>query len=86
MERFCQNCYTMAEDYYLFENLSPELIFSILTHRPDLESLDSLIRASPVAFRVFNLQAATIFRTVLSSGSTHAYTCAIIRIIALIRA
>ncbi|KUJ15984.1 uncharacterized protein LY89DRAFT_100766 [Mollisia scopiformis] len=71
---------------YLENRLPPELLIPILTHLPDLESLDSFLRASPAAYRVFDTQSMQIFTTVLSSGSTHTYTCALIRIIALIRA
>jgi len=67
------------------ESLAPELLFPILTQLPDLESLDSLLRASPAAFRVFNSRAIAIFEAIFSSGVTHEYTCALIRIIAKIR-
>jgi hypothetical protein len=65
------------------ENLSLELLFPILAYLPDLDS-----RASPAAYRLFNTQpnGPAIFEAVLSSGTTHKYTCALIRIIALIRA
>ncbi|CZR65893.1 uncharacterized protein PAC_15793 [Phialocephala subalpina] len=76
----------MTDPHCYLESLSPELLLPILTYLPDLDSLDSLLRASPAAYRVFDTQSATIFKTVLSSGSTHIYTCALIRIIALIRA
>ena len=76
----------MTSPHGYFESLSPELLLPILSHLPDLDSLDSLLRASPAACRVFDTQSATIFKTVLSSGNTHTYTCALIRIIALIRA
>jgi hypothetical protein len=79
---------TMTTPNCYLENLSPELLFPILAYLPDLESLSSLLRASPGAYRLFNTQpnGPAIFEAVLSSGSTHKYTCALIRIIALIRA
>jgi hypothetical protein len=67
------------------ENLSPELLLPILISLPDLESLDSLLRASPAAFRIFDSFGATVFEKVLSSGSNLTYTCSLIRITALIR-
>ncbi|KAE9377719.1 hypothetical protein N431DRAFT_164954 [Stipitochalara longipes BDJ] len=76
----------MTDPHCYLESLSPELLIPILTRLPDLESLDSLLRASPAAYHVFDTHAATVFEEVLSSGSTHTYTCALIRIIALIRA
>jgi len=67
------------------ESLAPELLFPILAHLPDLESLDSLLRASPAAFQVFNSRAIAIVEAIFSSGVTHEYTCALIRIVAKIR-
>ncbi|KAF8862218.1 hypothetical protein BDZ45DRAFT_213936 [Acephala macrosclerotiorum] len=76
----------MTDPRCCLESLPPELLLPILTHLTDLESLDSFLRASPAAHRIFDTQSAKVFKTVLSSGSTHTYTCALIRIIALIRA
>ena len=53
------------------ESLPPELLLPILTHLPDLDSLGSLLRASPAAYRVFDTRSAFVFKTVLSSGNTH---------------
>lgn len=68
------------------ELLSPELLSPILCHLPDLESLDSLLRASPASCRLFDVQGSAVLKAVLNSGSTHTYTCSLVRIIALIRA
>ncbi|KAH6714211.1 hypothetical protein BKA61DRAFT_57390 [Leptodontidium sp. MPI-SDFR-AT-0119] len=76
---------TVAHTMPSFEALAPELIVPILAGLQDLEALDYILRASPAAYRVFNTQSAGILITVLSSGFTHTYTCALIRIIALIR-
>jgi hypothetical protein len=67
------------------ESLPPELLLPILIALPDLESLDSLLRASPAAFRIFDSFGAIVFETILSSGSNYTYTCALIRITTLIR-
>lgn len=68
------------------ETLAPELLLPILNGLTDLESLDNLLRVSPASYCVFSTQSATVFKAVLSSGNTHIYTCALIRIIALLRA
>lgn len=69
-----------------FESLAPELLFPIMTHLPDLESLHDLLRASPAAFRLFGLRGIEIFETILSFDSNiHEYTRALIRIVALLR-
>lgn len=72
-----------GRDY--LQRLPTELIFPILTYLPDLESLDSLVRASPVVFRLFEAHGAEIFETVLSSGAIHEHACGLIRIAALVR-
>lgn len=80
--------FIMASSKCYIESLPVELLSPILTYLPDLESLDNVLRASPAAFRVFDNAdfSATIFETVLSPGTTHKYSCALIRIITLIRA
>lgn len=69
----------------LFQQLPPEVLLPIFAYLPDLDSLDSLLQASPAAFRVFDVHSAEIFEAVLSSGAIHEFTCALIRITALIR-
>lgn len=69
----------------LFERLAPELLLHILTHLPDLESLDNLLRASPAASRLFDVYGVEIFEGVLSSSVPYGHTCALIRIVALVR-
>lgn len=68
-----------------FESLSSEIVLQIIKQLPELVALDSLVRASPVVFRLFNSYGAEITETVLSSGHIHGHIRAIIRIIALIR-
>lgn len=69
----------------LLETVPSEVLLNIVTRLPDLVSLDSLIRASPAAFRLFNDFAVEITECVLAAGFTHGYIRLIIRIIALIR-
>lgn len=69
-----------------FESLAPELLLCIVTKLLDLVCLDSLIRASPAALRLFEEYAVEITEAVLTSpGVTHRHTAIIIRVIALIR-
>jgi hypothetical protein len=64
------------------EKLAPELLLTILTHLPDLTSLDNILTASPAAYRLFDsTHAIKLFNTILLSGNTHEYTSALIRII-----
>lgn len=67
-------------------SLPPEILIPIMTHLPDLESLDSLIRAAPTAYRLFNEYGGNIYTQILnkSDGLTHKYTLALIRIVSLI--
>jgi len=68
------------------DGLAPELVLIILHQLPDLESLNCLLQASPTAYRLFNdVCGPRIFEAVLSSGLTHDYTCALIRITISIR-
>lgn len=68
-----------------FESLAPELLLPIMVGLSDLESLGNLLQASPAASHLFNSYSAEIFEAVLSSGDIHEYTCALIRIVVLIR-
>ncbi|KAH7333215.1 hypothetical protein BKA65DRAFT_538911 [Rhexocercosporidium sp. MPI-PUGE-AT-0058] len=73
-----------------FETLAPELTMLIMTQLPDLVCLDSLIRASPSALRLFNLHAVEITEAALDYGGmqygqTMGHTRVMIRISALIR-
>ncbi|PMD26037.1 hypothetical protein NA56DRAFT_745018 [Hyaloscypha hepaticicola] len=56
----------MTNPHCYLKSLSPELLLPILSHLPDLHSLDSLLRASPALYRVFDSQSGTIFKTVLA--------------------
>jgi len=74
-----------AEQESFLEYLALELLLHVLKALPDLGSLDSFLRASPAAFRLFDLCGSEILEAVLSFGVTHEYTCALIRIVALLR-
>lgn len=67
------------------ESLAPELLVNILANLPNLASLDNVIRASPAAYRLFDLRSRELFDAVLSSGMTHKYTCALTRIVTVLR-
>jgi len=67
------------------EDLAPELLLNIICRLPDLVSLDSLIRASPVISRLFNDYAVEITEAILSSGYICGHIRVIVRIIALVR-
>ncbi|KAH8662521.1 hypothetical protein BX600DRAFT_437908 [Xylariales sp. PMI_506] len=67
------------------ESLPTELFMDILTQLQDLTCLANLIEASPGAYRLFNLGGHHIFEAVISSGATHKFSCALIRIIAVFR-
>ncbi|KAJ4859385.1 hypothetical protein T069G_07652 [Trichoderma breve] len=71
------------------QDLPIELVAQVLTHVADIETLDSLIRAWPAAYRVFECSAVDITEAVLSSGYASGYVCGhirvIFRIIALLR-
>ena len=77
----------MSEPKSALENVAPELLTQILSSLYDLESLDCLLRASPASYRLFSIHniSKSIFETILSSGNTHTYTIALIRITLLIR-
>lgn len=77
----------MSEPKSALENVAPELLTQILSSLSDLESLGSLLRASPASYRLFSIHniSKSIFETILSSGNTHTYTIALIRISLLIR-
>lgn len=71
------------------QELPTKLVAQILGHVTDLETLDSLIRAWPTAYRVFESRAADITDAVLTSGDSSGCICGhirvIFRIIALLR-
>ena len=67
------------------EYLAPEILLKIIIQLPDLASLDSAVRASPIIFRVFDKYAVEIIEAVLSSGHTDGHIRVTIRVIALIR-
>lgn len=72
-----------------FESLAPELLYPILAQLTDLESLDNVLRASPAAFRVFNIYGGDIFESVLTrrsdANTAHKFISILIRIDALVR-
>lgn len=70
------------------DRLPGELVLAILTELPDLASLDSAIRASPLCYRIFDSYAVEIFEAVLGCGgqrlrgyTTSGYTCGHVRIV-----
>ncbi|KAH8126974.1 hypothetical protein FP744_10007700 [Trichoderma asperellum] len=67
------------------QDLPTELVTPILTHVADIATLDSLIRAWPAAYRVFESSAVDITEAVLSSGYVCGHIRVIFRIIALLR-
>lgn len=67
------------------DNLARELLLLIAFQIPDLVSLDSLIRASPAFYRLFNTNAVEMTEAVLTFGHTHRHIQVIIRIVASIR-
>ena len=68
-----------------FESLAPEILLLILQDLPDLVSLDSVLRASPSSFRLFDSYGTEIMDTVISSREIHGHIRAMIRVTALIR-
>lgn len=79
---------TMAADgkaAVSLQDLPTELVALILTHVADIATLDSLIRAWPAAYRVFESSAVGITEAVLSSGYVCGHIRVIFRIIALLR-
>ena len=67
------------------DNLPTELVLKILPRVPDLASLDSFIRASPTAYRVFHRYAFEIMHFVLRSAYVKGHIRVMICLIALIR-
>lgn len=67
------------------QELPTELVALILTRVTDIATLDSLIRAWPAAYRVFESSAVDITEAVLSSGYVCGHIRVIFRIIALLR-
>lgn len=68
-----------------FESLPLETLLQILSQLPDIESLDSVIRASPYAWRLFEKFGVGITENVLNSHHTHSTTRGMIRTISYIR-
>jgi hypothetical protein len=67
------------------QDLPTELVAPILTRVADIATLDSVIRAWPAAYRVFESSAVNITEAVLSSGYVCGHIRVIFRIIALLR-
>ncbi|KAL7898831.1 hypothetical protein HDV63DRAFT_385609 [Trichoderma sp. SZMC 28014] len=67
------------------QDLPTELVAPILTNVADIATLDSLIRAWPAAYRVFESRAVEITEAVLSSDDVCGHIRVIFRIIALLR-
>lgn len=70
------------------DQLPSELLLKILPQLPDLASLDSVIRASPTCYRVFDSYAVEITEAVLNCGgvrkgkyTTTGYTCGHTRVL-----
>ncbi|KAF2150842.1 hypothetical protein K461DRAFT_280871 [Myriangium duriaei CBS 260.36] len=75
----------MLQQKASFEGLATEVLIDILGDISDLDSLDAILRASPVAWRVFDQHGVNILERVLDSGYIHVHSCTIIRTIAAIR-
>ncbi len=65
--------------------LFPELVRPLFSNVHNLASLDNLLRASPAASHQFKAFPTSIFEYVLSSRQIHEHTCALIRIVAMVR-
>ncbi|KAK8081165.1 hypothetical protein PG997_008983 [Apiospora hydei] len=52
----------------VFERLPTEIVFDILLRLDDLASLDCLLHASPVAYRIFDEFAVKVAETILHNG------------------
>lgn len=68
-----------------FESLAAELLLDIITRLPDLVTLNSFVRASPAAFRLFEDFGVEITEAILGSGFTCHHIQVIIRVVSLIR-
>ncbi|GAO17594.1 hypothetical protein UVI_02050780 [Ustilaginoidea virens] len=68
------------------DHLPTEIYLKIFRKVADIGSLDSLLRASPTAYRLFDAYAVEITEAVLESGFTFGHIRVIFRIIALLRA
>ncbi|KAJ6786118.1 hypothetical protein PWT90_02474 [Aphanocladium album] len=69
------------------ETLPYELLLHVLCNLPDLTTLDSVLRASPAAYRLFDSGACAveIFECVLSDGCVYDHIQVLMRQIALLR-
>ncbi len=63
----------------------PRLLEPVFSGVTDLASLQKLLKTSSHASRQFSTHGVTVFESVLASRHMHHYTCALIRISALLR-
>lgn len=70
-----------------FETLPYELLLQVLCNLPDLTTLDSVLRASPASYRLFDTDACAveIFECVLSDGCVCDHIQVLMRQVALLR-
>lgn len=71
--------------FFSLEHLPAEIMLSILNRIGDIYTLDNLLRASPNAFRVFEMEAVAITEAALIRDSNYCETKDIIRLVVLIR-
>lgn len=69
----------------MLESLPSETYLNILLNLPDVDTLDSLLRASPVAWRIFNRFGVNIFSNALNAAALDTDTKIIIRTIFYVR-
>lgn len=60
--------------YASFDHFPAEVTLEILYQLSDLETLDSIVRASPNAWRVFSQYGVDIMERVLDSGYIHKHS------------
>ncbi|KAJ3492581.1 hypothetical protein NLG97_g5288 [Lecanicillium saksenae] len=70
-----------------FETLPYELLLHVLCNLPDLTTLDTLLRASPATYRLFDNStcAVEIFECILSDGCVYDHVQVLMRQVALLR-
>ncbi|KAI1130665.1 hypothetical protein F5Y10DRAFT_111939 [Nemania abortiva] len=69
----------------LFERLPAEILLPVLKQLPEITSLSHVLKASPHVYRFFETYGVEIFESILTSGTIHQYTSAIIRIVTMLR-
>lgn len=68
-----------------FDDLPPEVLLPIMMQLWDLEQLGNLTRASPMAYRLFNIRANEIMDPILDAGYTHVNIRVLVRTLAILR-